>query len=88
MIKGLNLVQHEDNAPVIATRRMRGAGRPERQAEASRETKVFARALTVIRLAPPQVIEVAARTGYDTVELRLVGGTEITPAYPLMDDKR
>jgi hypothetical protein len=44
--------------------------------------------LTVIRLAPPQVIEVAARTGYDTVGLRLVGGTEITPAYPLMDDKR
>jgi sugar phosphate isomerase/epimerase len=42
--------------------------------------------LTVIRLAPPQVIEVAARTGYDTVGLRLVGGTEITPAYPLMDD--
>jgi hypothetical protein len=30
----------------------------------------------VIRLAPPQVIEVAARTGYDTVGLRLVGGTE------------
>ena len=43
--------------------------------------------LTVIRLSPPQVIEVAARTGYDTVGLRLVGGTEITPAYPLMDDK-
>ena len=43
--------------------------------------------LTVIRLAPPQVIEVAARTGYDTVGLRLIGGTEITPAYPLMDDK-
>ena len=33
--------------------------------------------LTVIRLAPPQVIEVAARTGYDIVGLRLVGGTEI-----------
>ena len=43
--------------------------------------------LTVIRLAPPQVIEVAARTGYDTVGLRLIGGTEITPAYPLTDDK-
>jgi sugar phosphate isomerase/epimerase len=43
--------------------------------------------LTVIRLSPPQVIEVAARTGYDTVGLRLIGGTEITPAYPLMDDK-
>jgi sugar phosphate isomerase/epimerase len=43
--------------------------------------------LTVIRLKPPQVIEVAARTGYDTIGLRLIGGTEITPAYPLMDDK-
>jgi sugar phosphate isomerase/epimerase len=43
--------------------------------------------LTVIRLSPPQVIEVAARTGYDTVGLRLIGGTEITPAYALMDDK-
>ena len=29
----------------------------------------------------------AARTGYDTVGLRLTGGTGITPAYPLMDDK-
>jgi sugar phosphate isomerase/epimerase len=43
--------------------------------------------LTVIRLSPPQVIETAARTGYDTVGFRLIGGTEITPAYPLMDDK-
>jgi sugar phosphate isomerase/epimerase len=43
--------------------------------------------LTVIRLNPPLVIEVAARTGYDTAGLRLIGGTEITPAYPLMDDK-
>src|ERR1700759_3348244 len=43
--------------------------------------------LTVIRLPPPQVIEVAARTGYDTVGLRLIGGTEITPAYPLMHDR-
>jgi sugar phosphate isomerase/epimerase len=43
--------------------------------------------LTVIRLSPPQAIEVASRTGYDTVGLRLIGGTEITPAYPLMDNK-
>ena len=43
--------------------------------------------LTVIRLSPPQVIETAARTGYDTVGLRLIGGTDITPAYSLMDDK-
>src|ERR1700722_320133 len=43
--------------------------------------------LTVIRLSPPQVIEVAARTGYNTVGLRLIGGTDITPAYPLRDHK-
>jgi sugar phosphate isomerase/epimerase len=43
--------------------------------------------LTVIRLAPPRVIEVAARTGYETVGLRLTGGAETTPAYPLVDDK-
>jgi sugar phosphate isomerase/epimerase len=43
--------------------------------------------LTVIRLSPPRVIEVAARTGYETVGLRLIGGTEATPAYALMDDK-
>ena len=43
--------------------------------------------LTVIRLAPPRVIEVAASTGYDTVGLRLTGGAETTPAYPLTDDK-
>jgi sugar phosphate isomerase/epimerase len=43
--------------------------------------------LTVIRLSPPEVIEVASRTGYETVGLRLIGGMEITPAYPLMDDK-
>jgi len=43
--------------------------------------------LTVIRLKPPKAIEAAARTGYDTVGLRLTGGTETTPAYPLMDDK-
>jgi sugar phosphate isomerase/epimerase len=43
--------------------------------------------LTVIRLTPVRVIEAAARTGYETVGLRLIGGTEITPAYPLMDDK-
>ena len=43
--------------------------------------------LTVIRLAPPRMIEVAARTGYATVGLRLIGGTETTPGYPLMDDK-
>ena len=43
--------------------------------------------LTVLSLAPPEVVEVAARTGYQTVGLRLIRGAETTPGYPLMDDK-
>jgi hypothetical protein len=42
--------------------------------------------LTVLSLAPPEVVEVAARTGYQTVGLRLIGVAP-TPSYPLMDDK-
>lgn len=43
--------------------------------------------LTVLSLAPPDMIEVAARTGYQTVGLRLIKVTETTPGYPLMDNK-
>jgi sugar phosphate isomerase/epimerase len=43
--------------------------------------------LTVLSLAPPEVVEVAARTGYQTVGLRLLRVMETTPGYPLMDDK-
>lgn len=43
--------------------------------------------LTVLSLAPPQMIEVAARAGYQTVGLRLIKVTETTPGYPLMNDK-
>jgi sugar phosphate isomerase/epimerase len=43
--------------------------------------------LTVLSLAPPEVIEVAARTGYQTVGLRLLRVAETTPGYPLNDDK-
>jgi len=43
--------------------------------------------LTVVSLAPPEMIAVAARTGYQTVGLRLLRVTETTPGYPLMDDK-
>lgn len=43
--------------------------------------------LTVLSLAPPQMIEVAARAGYQTVGLRLIKVTETTPGYPLMTDK-
>ena len=43
--------------------------------------------LTVLSLAPPEVVKVAARTGYQTVGLRLLRVMETTPGYPLMDDK-
>src|SRR3984957_67703 len=43
--------------------------------------------LTVIRLSPPQVIEVAACTSDATVGLRRPRRPETTPAYPLMDEK-
>jgi hypothetical protein len=43
--------------------------------------------LTVLSLAPPEMIAVASRTGYQTVGLRLIQVTETTPGYPLMDDK-
>jgi sugar phosphate isomerase/epimerase len=42
--------------------------------------------LTVVGLAPPEMIRVAARTGYSTVGLRLIRVTDTTPGYPLMDD--
>ena len=88
MIKGLNLVQHEDKARGYSDPPHRGArGAPSVKSGSDVRLRFSLAHLTVIRLAPPQVIEVAARTGYDTVGLRLVGGTEITPAYLLMDDK-
>ena len=43
--------------------------------------------LTVLGLAPPEMIAVASRTGYQTVGLRLIQVTETTPGYRLMDDK-
>ena len=42
--------------------------------------------LTVLDLAPPEMIRVAARTGYRTVGLRLIRVTDATPGYPLMHD--
>ena len=42
--------------------------------------------LTVLDLPPPDMIRVAARTGYQTVGLRLIAVTDTTPGYPLMDD--
>ncbi len=42
--------------------------------------------LTVLYLPPPEVVRVAARTGYRTVGLRLLRTSDTTPGYPLMDD--
>jgi sugar phosphate isomerase/epimerase len=43
--------------------------------------------LTVLSLSPPDMIAVAARTGYRHVGLRLIAVTAETPGYPLMNDK-
>jgi sugar phosphate isomerase/epimerase len=42
--------------------------------------------LTVLDMPPPQMIETAARLGYDAVGLRLIRVTPATPGYPLMQD--
>jgi sugar phosphate isomerase/epimerase len=42
--------------------------------------------LTVLSLAPPEMVGVAARTGYDAVGLRLIAVTADSPGYPLMFD--
>ncbi|WP_299897035.1 sugar phosphate isomerase/epimerase [uncultured Ruegeria sp.] len=40
--------------------------------------------LTAIDLAPPKLIEAAAKAGFDAVGLRLIRVTDATPGYPLM----
>lgn len=42
--------------------------------------------LTVLSLPPPEMVSVAARTGYQAVGLRLIAVTPDSPGYPLMDD--
>ncbi|MFO1047311.1 MAG: sugar phosphate isomerase/epimerase [Geminicoccaceae bacterium] len=42
--------------------------------------------LTVLDQPPAEAVRIAARTGYDTVGLRLIAVTDTTPGYPLMDD--
>lgn len=50
-------------------------------------TRAFSLAhLTVLGLAPPEMVRVAARTGYTHVGLRLIAVTDTTPGYPLMQD--
>ena len=43
--------------------------------------------LTFLNLTPPELIEVAARTGYDYVSLRPISVTPNEPKYPLGEDK-
>ena len=42
--------------------------------------------LTVLPLTPPEMIAVAARTGYDAVGLWLIAVTADSPGYPLMQE--
>jgi sugar phosphate isomerase/epimerase len=42
--------------------------------------------LTVLSLPPPEMVRVAARTGYGAVGLRLIAVTGDSPGYPLHDD--
>ena len=42
--------------------------------------------LTVLSLPPPEMVRVAARTGFRAVGLRLIAVTEDSPGYPLMND--
>ena len=42
--------------------------------------------LTVLNVPPPEMIRVAARTGYDCVGLRMIAVTDTTPGYPLMHE--
>ena len=42
--------------------------------------------LTVLDQPPAEAVRIAARTGYDTVGLRLIAVTDTTAGYPLMDD--
>ncbi|WP_068111731.1 sugar phosphate isomerase/epimerase family protein [Tropicimonas marinistellae] len=44
--------------------------------------------LTAIDLPPPELIDAAARAGFDAVGLRLIRVTETSPGYPLMQDTR
>ena len=43
-------------------------------------------ALTVLELSPPEMVEVAARAGYDRVGLRLIPATPEEHHFPLVAD--
>lgn len=43
--------------------------------------------LTVLQCTPPQMVEIASKTGYDYVSLRMTAVTPNERTYPLMDDR-
>ena len=43
--------------------------------------------LPVLQCTPPEVVEIAAETGYQFVSLRMTAVTPTEPTYPLMDDR-
>jgi len=45
-------------------------------------------ALTVLELSPSEMVEVAARAGYDFVGLRPIPATPDEPSFPLLSDER
>ena len=44
--------------------------------------------LTVLQCSPPEMVEIAAKTGYPYVSFRLTPVTPNEPVYPLMDDRK
>ncbi len=44
--------------------------------------------LSAIELSPPELVQVAARVGFDAVGLRLIAVNDASPGYALMDDAR
>jgi len=44
--------------------------------------------LTVLQCAPPEMVEIAGKTGYQYVSLRMTAVTASERTYPLMDDRK
>jgi len=66
-------------------RRIRRRPRDRRDG-GSRMTSFSLAHLTVLNVPPPEMVRVAARTGYDCVGLRMIAVTDATPGYPLMHE--
>jgi sugar phosphate isomerase/epimerase len=56
------------------------------EGDISLRSDLFLAHLTVLSLAPPEMVRVAARIGYRGVGLRLIAVTDDSPGYPIMDD--